>query len=310
MGKQVHDMTPNTGDVALILEGGGLRASYTAGAVVTLLVNNINFPKVYGISAGTSHAVNYISRDPRRTKVSFVDFVTYPHFGGIGTFLRGKGYFNASYLYEGIAQEVAGTDDPLAFDWDTFVKNPADVHVEAFDVDTGETVVWTKADMPTLYDMMIRVRASSSMPIAMPNTMVDGRRFADGGLGTSWGIPLEAAQRYGFTKFFIVRTQPKEYRKQPIPEGEQHLLRSALRKHPLVAQRTIERWSYYNEICDQIEALEAEGRAYVFYARDMAVSSHETDLAKLEESYRMGYAQAQSEVGAWKAFLRGAGASL
>ena len=64
------DLAINQPDVALIFEGGGMRASYTAGAVVTLLENNLNFGDVYGISAGSSHTVNYVSRDTVRTKMS------------------------------------------------------------------------------------------------------------------------------------------------------------------------------------------------------------------------------------------------
>lgn len=85
----------NVPDVALIFEGGGMRASHSAGAVVTLLERGINFGHVYGISAGSSHTVNYVSRDARRAKASFVDLVRDPHFGGIGSFLAGRGYFNA-----------------------------------------------------------------------------------------------------------------------------------------------------------------------------------------------------------------------
>ena len=45
-------LTINQPDVALIFEGGGMRNSYTAPVVVELLARNINFGRVYGISAG------------------------------------------------------------------------------------------------------------------------------------------------------------------------------------------------------------------------------------------------------------------
>ena len=48
---------PNIDDVALIFEGGGMRASYTAGVVTTLLERKLSFPKVYGISAGSEVSV-------------------------------------------------------------------------------------------------------------------------------------------------------------------------------------------------------------------------------------------------------------
>ena len=293
----------NVPDVALIFEGGGMRASYTAGAVVTLLERGINFGRVYGISAGSSHTVNYLSRDPARAKASFVDLTTDPDFGGIGTFLSGKGYFNAPHLYEGMAMDLAGTDELMAFDWETFASNRADLHIEAFDCESGETAAWTKADMPCPLDMLLRVRASSSMPVFMPKVSIDGRLYLDGGLGDSWGILLDAARADGFERFFIVRTQERGYRKHPLSGTVKRLSRLLFRRYPRVAERMIERPDRYNELIDEIARLERTGAACVFYPERMSVTSRDTDLAKLEDSYARGFAQAQAEVDGWMRWL-------
>jgi predicted patatin/cPLA2 family phospholipase len=295
----------NISDVALIFEGGGMRASYTGGAVVSLLENNLNFGKVYGISAGASHSVNYISRDAPRAKASFVDLVKDPEFGGMKTFLKGEGYFNAHHLYEGIAEDLAGTDELFAFDWDAFCANPADIHIEAFDWDSAETVAWTKKDMPTMRDMMLRVRASSTMPIFMPPLTIDGHTYMDGGLGSSWGIPLEAAKRDGFKRFFIVRTQEKTYRKKPISPAVQRVFKSAFHDHPAIWQRTIERPSHYNNLCREIERLEEQGVAYVFYPEHMQLTNRTTNFDLLQAAFDEGYAQAQRELPQWKEWLFG-----
>ena len=39
----MESLTVNIPDVALVIEGGGMRASYTAGAVVTLLEREMRF---------------------------------------------------------------------------------------------------------------------------------------------------------------------------------------------------------------------------------------------------------------------------
>lgn len=158
---------------------------------------------------------------------------------------------------------MAGTDEVMAFDFETFLANKAEVHIEGFDWETGETVAWTKADMPTMLDMMLRVRASSTMPLFMPPTTIDGRTYMDGGMGTSWGICLDAARRDGFERFFIVRTQPRGYRKKLLGALPRAVFRAAFRNHPLVAERTIERPSRYNVLCDEVERLEREGFACV-----------------------------------------------
>ena len=227
-----------------------MRASYTAGVVTTLLERKLSFPKVYGISAGASHTVNYVSRDIERSRASFTDLVRDPEFGGVGSFLSGRGFFNAHHLYEGIAEDLTGTDEVMAFDFETFLANKAEVHIEGFDWETGETVAWTKADMPTMLDMMLRVRASSTMPLFMPPTTIDGRTYMDGGMGTSWGICLDAARRDGFERFFIVRTQPRGYRKKPLGALPRAVFRAAFRNAPsrghLAITPCATRWSGSN----------------------------------------------------------------
>lgn len=285
----------NQPDVALIFEGGGMRNSYTAGMVVELLARNLNFGRVYGISAGSSHTVNYLVRDAARARASFVELVQYPRFGGWGSFLRGEGYFNGPYLYEELI-ETAPADDPMSLDWDTFRANPADLHIEAMDWDTGETVAFTKADMKTAHDVGVMVRASSTMPIFMPPTTIDGRTYMDGGMGDSWGILLNAARADGFERFCIIRTQPRGYRKRPMSRAAQALFRAAFRAHPIVAERTIARWQPYNELCDEIEHLEEAAAAWVFYPDTMDVTNKTTDYDALVRSYETGLAQAQRDI--------------
>lgn len=288
-------MDINIPDVALVFEGGGMRASYTAGFAVMLLENGLNFPKAYGISAGASHAVNYLSRDAARTKASFVDLVNDPQFGGWRSFLRGEGYFNAHHLYEGIICERRFPDEPMGFDFATFAANPADCHIEAFDWENGETIAWTKADMLTPFDAGVRVRASSTMPIFMPPTPVEGRIFMDGGMGSSWGVCLDAALADGFQRLVVVRTQERAYRKKEMGAAAQAAFRALFRKHPLVAENTIERWRHYNQLLDRIDALEAEGRAFVFAPERMDITNRETDFATLQATYERGYNQANRE---------------
>ena len=294
-----EQLANNVFDTALIFEGGGMRVSYTCAVANVLLENGIYFDNVYGLSAGASNTVNYVSRDIYRTRRSFVELVCDPEFGGINTLLQHKGYFSAEHIYQ-----IAGLPgEYLPFDFETFCANPAKVTIESFNRDTGESVYWTKDDMPTLADLMIRVRASSTLPIIMPPPKIDGSYYYDGGLGEGAGFLLPRAKRDGFTRFFIIRTQPKGFRKQ-IPVGPMSsITNTTLWGRPHVTQALKDRWWKYNAICDEIQQLEREGKAYVFYARDMAVSSGETNFYKLAKSYDAGYAQATEELPAMKAFL-------
>ena len=284
-------------DTALIFEGGGMRASYTAGALVTLLEEGIEFLDVYGISAGSSHTVNYISKDIWRSKVSFVDFMAGPGVAGWSQFLRGRGYFYAEYIYE----IACMPGERLVFDFEAFLNNPARPHIESLERDTGRTAYWGKDEMRTLPELMRRVRASSSMPFFMPPVKIDGQTYVDGGLGDSWGIPLAQAKRDGYKKFFIVRTQERGYRKQP--DRTPFPVKALFHSHKILEERMLTRHERYNDLLDEIDALEEKGGAYVFCPATMLVKSTTVDGALLQESYRLGYEQARGELSAWRNFL-------
>lgn len=287
-------------DTVLMLEGGGMRASYTAGAVSVLMEQNITFDYVCGISAGSSHTVNYLSGDVFRTRASFVDFVTDPQFGGMKTFLEGKGMFSAHWIYE-----VAGLPDgALPFDFDAFEKNPTPCAIQAFDRDTGEDVVWHREDMATLHDLMVRVRASSTLPLVMPPVTIDGRVYYDGGLGVGGGLPLQMALDSGCSRIFAVLTRPKGFRR-PWPDigRAARLTAERYRKYPHVREALLTRNERYNAEIDRLEQMAEEGKAYIVYADKMAVENSTTDVAKLRASYFDGYDQAQRELPRWIEWL-------
>ncbi|MDW7669492.1 MAG: patatin family protein [Bacillota bacterium] len=285
----------NIKNAALIFEGGGMRASYTAGILNTLLENGIYFDYVAGISAGSSHTVNYISRDMERAKKSFVDFVKDPNFGGWKSFIKGEGLFRAKYIYE----EACLEDAFLPFDFETFQKNPADLRIGAFNRKTGRQKYFTKDDIKNISDLMKIVRCSSSMPFFMPPTYFKDEYYVDGGI--AGGIPLDIAIEDGYDKFFVVLTREEGYRKEP--KKNMKFMKILYRKYPYLLKAMEKRHIVYNETMERLRALEKEGKAYLVYPKIMPVDYKETDYEKLERSYKLGYNQGKKEVDNWKEFL-------
>ena len=149
--------------------------------------------------------------------------------------------------------------------------------------------------------LMRKVRASSTMPILMPMPVIDGEHYVDGALGTSGGIALDAAKADGYARFFVVTTRPRGYRKKP--EKRPGLYRRYFREYPAVADAILNRWRHYNDTLDELEALEAAGRAYVFRPVDMRIGNSEKRLDRLDAAFHAGRMQAAGEVGRWKEFL-------
>ncbi len=293
----VEPLTNNIDDVALIFEGGGMRGAYTAAVVQTLLAEQLYFDWVAGISAGSSHLANYVSRDPWRAKASFVEFAADPQIGNWWTFLQGKGMFNAEYIYENTS--APGQVLPLQFD--RFLANPAQVRIGTFQADTGATVYWTKDDTPTLMDLVRRVRSSSTMPLLMPMVHLDGHVYVDGALGPGGGIALDAAKADGFTKFFVVLTQERGYVKKPA--SGQVVFNSYFRRYPFAAEALRQRHLNYNRTREELFDLEASGQAYVFAPDTMPIANGTKNVAQLQAAFDLGAAQAQREVPVWREFL-------
>lgn len=290
-------LTSNVDDVALIFEGGGMRVSYTAAVVAALLQAGIHFDWVAGISAGSSNTVNYLSRDAARARRSFVDFAADPQFGDLRTMIRGQGLFNSHYIYR-----VSGLPgETLAYDFDTFQANPARMNLGVFEADTGRSFYWTRDDIKTIDDLMVRVQSSSTLPFFMPLVEIGDHIYVDGALGPSGGIALEAARAAGFEKFLVVLTRPREYVKPPMRITR--MMRQYFRRYPAIIDALRDRATNYNRTRAELLELEAAGAAQVFFPTGYTVSQGEKNLARLARSFDEGADQAARELPRWREWL-------
>lgn len=287
----------NVTDTALLFEGGGMRAAYTSAVVTQLLRAGIFFDYVAGISAGASNAVNYLSRDAARARRSFVEFAADPAFGDLWSFARGDGLFNAEYIYE----RTSEPHQALPLDFATFRANPARFRIGAFQCATGRNVYWSRDDVETMRDLLVRVRASSTMPVLMPPVTIDGQVYVDGALGRSGGIPLDIARVDGYQKFFVVLTRTRDYVKGPSRAPE--FFKRRFRRYPAVADAILKRWHRYNETRRKLFELEARGLAYLFFPETMPISNGERNVAKLRQTHELGRSQARRELPRWREFL-------
>lgn len=284
-------LTNNIFDCALVFEGGGYRGAYTAGMVAVLLEQELYFDYVCGISAGTSHTLNYVSRDIPRAKLAFMGIDGAEKLGGFGSFVRGKGYFNADYMYE-----TCLFDGYCPFNWDTFAANPATVRIQAFERDTGRTVTFGREDMTDTRRLFLLARATATVPLAMNPAPVDGVTYYDGGLGEGAGIPARMAEHDGYEHMVLVTTRLAGYRKKPLPLGVRLVMKAAFGKYPHLYEAILTRNERYNAELDHVAELERTGRALVIRPDSMPISNGTLNTPKLEVAYQLGYEQALREL--------------
>ncbi len=290
-------------DTALIFEGGGMRAAYTSAVVKTLVEAKMVFPKVYGISAGSALAVFYASRDPERACATFTDAIEQKRSHSLKGMLEGRGFADLQYIFEGLSETHALDCDEWSVNFEGLMRSPTDFHIEALDAESGATKAWTRRDVRTLTDVMMRIMASCAYPLFTSEVEIDGRSYVDGGMGSSHGICLDAARADGFERFFIVRTQPRDYRMKPLSTVKRDIYSAAYTKYPKVYEALEQRPGLYNALLDEIEHLRTEGAAYVFCPDTMPISYKTMDYGKLCDAYEQGLRQCEAELPVWKAWL-------
>lgn len=285
----------NVFKTALLFEGGSMRAAYTSAVATYLLEQGVYFDNVYGVSAGSSNLVNYLSRDIWRTSTSFTEFMDDRRAGNLGTLLRGRGAFDAEFIY----QQAGQPNGSIPFDFETFKENPASCCVVSIDRDTGEDLYFTKEDMPTVDDMMVQVRASSTLPMFMPAPEIKGRVCYDGGFATGGGLPLKKIESDGFERVVAIRTRKRGYRKDDHNEWAKVYFHN----YPQMKEAALTRSQRYNEACDLLDEWEKQGRAYVFYCDDLTLSGTERDVNLLKLNFQAGYDQIRRDWNSLMSFV-------
>ena len=274
--------SPRTSGVSLLIEGGGMRGFYSAGILARLAEEGLRFPLVVGVSSGALAAASYVG--------GLFGAGREPDFEALGssptTLLSPRGLVRPR---EGLLHTDAFIDLFLDECWQGVVESPQTLCIPATDAATGNLTWWETGDFLAGPDALReRAVASASIPFVMPQAQVDGRVYADGGIRDS--IPVQRAEEAGYTRHVLLLTRPRGYVK-----GRQHLelyLRWWLRPYPALKQAMLQRHVHYNESIRRVEAIEDEGRAFVFRMDVQDLGRFEYNPDKFRATYRKGYADA------------------
>ena len=85
---RIKVMKLNLEKTGLVLEGGGMRGVFTSGVLDWMIDNNITFPYLVGVSAGSSNALSFASHQRGRAKYTFSDLQVERHYLGIHNLWR------------------------------------------------------------------------------------------------------------------------------------------------------------------------------------------------------------------------------
>lgn len=262
---------------ALVLEGGALRGVYTAGVLDILIEEGISFDAVYGVSAGSINALNFLSRQSGRFAQIALEYSNDPRYMSEENLERTGDYFGFDFLLGELSKEL------VPFDYDTFEKSPSLFYAVVTDMETGEAVFLEKSEV----DIFRAVVASSSLPLLALPKVIGGRAYMDGGF--TCPLPFERAFEDGADKVVVITTRERGYRKGPKDPAAAEKEAEHYPDAPRFVEALRRTPALYNAQLDRLETLTDAGKVFTIYPqKKVTLSGMENDPQRLQALYAEG----------------------
>lgn len=278
---------------ALVLEGGGNRGVFTAGALDFLMEKDEMFSYVIGVSAGACNAMDYLSRQPERTRNCMIVQEKKNRYIATRDALRKGRLFDMDMIFDKYPNEI------FPFDFETYFQSDADCEMVVTNCLTGEAQYLSEKNDK---DRLLAIcRASSSIPVASDMVTVDGEPCLDGGIADS--IPIIHAMEKGYRKDVVILTRQKGYRKSK-PGKSRALYLAAFKEYPAFLNTLLNRYRNYNRTLELVEKWEREGHIFVIRPEMEPVSRTEQNIEKLTDFYQHGYDVMKDRFDEMQAYLK------
>ena len=279
--------------VGLVLEGGGTRGAYTSGVLDVIMEEKLEFPVVYGVSAGACNAVSYLTGQIGRNYEIFYNYIRDERYLSVTSLYQTGSIFGFDFIFGELFHKLV----PL--DYEKFFSSPVRLRVGATDLATGQAVFYDKEEMD---DMLVPIRASSSMPFLAPIVSFKGRELLDG--GCSMSIPLEQSMVDGNRRNVVVLTRDPTYRKSARSDFPRSVLHVKYGDYPNFVQAMADRGINYNSEVELCRVEERLGNAVLVRpSKPLVVSRYEKDPERLKAIYEMGRADCVAKLPEIRAIL-------
>lgn len=276
--------------IGLVLEGGAMRAIYTAGVLDIFMEEGIWPDGLIGVSAGAIHGSVYLGNQPGRTIRYYKKYSRHKNFMSFYSLLTTGDLVGEQFCYHDLPDFL----DP--FDYDTFANSKIAYYATCTDLLTGKAIYRRCTD---LHKEMDYIRASASMPYISKIVEIDGQKLLDGGVADS--IPLKAFQQMDYDKNIVVLTQCEGYRKKP---QKPWLAKLFYKKYPRFIETLLNRHTVYNQSVLDVESAAEHGEVFLIRpSEDLKIDRMERDPARLEAQYNLGRKDALAALPALKEWM-------
>jgi serine protease len=268
----------NTG---LVLEGGGMRGVFTSGVLDAFMKYNLRFKYVVAVSAGACNGLSYMSRQPRRARISNIDMLAKYDYIGLRHLVTQGCIFNPELLYKQFPFEL------VPFDYDEYFRQSKlgevyEMVVTNCETGLAEYLTETEGNAKRLNEL---ARASSSLPYVSKIVTIDDKPLLDGGIVDS--IPVQHSIETGHETNIVICTRNKGWRDKSKDYKQPKFI---YRNYPRLRVALSHRIEAYNRQLDLIDELEEQGKILVIRPeKPVVVGRMEKDVNKLEDLYEEGF---------------------
>lgn len=183
----------------LILQGGGMRAVYSAGAVKTLTSYGLSdaFDHVIGSSAGAINAAYLLAGDGD-AKNTYTDDLTNKNFVNL---LRKEKKVDVDFLVDEVLTNRRSIDVAA------LNASPSKLHIIVTDAKTGKEVILS--DHHRFSQIYEEFRATAALPLLYDKKIsVFGQEYIDGAVANM--LPIDIAKKLGCSDIVVILTQKLE----------------------------------------------------------------------------------------------------
>lgn len=259
----------------LVLEGGGLRGAFVAGALSELARCELRFSHIFATSAAAASAAYMVAGQIERALEIWRERTHGGQLISARHLLRGRGLMDI----EGLVEVFRGE---LSLDAERVERSSTALCVAVTNCITGaaDHVAATRSNV---YELL---KATMALPVVYGRVVpVEGVPYIDGGVADA--IPLQPALALSPARLIVVTTRPNGYRKKPTRLG--HLLRYNYTRFPALWPALANRWEAYNRSITELEELERLGRVQVIRpTRALPASRMTRDRRLIVETLELG----------------------
>lgn len=257
--------------IGLILEGGAFKGTYTAGVLDTFLKYNIHIDECIASSSGALFALNYISKQPKRTYTLIREYTKNYHDIGLISYIKSGNVINDN-IYKRMLQ---------GYSIENFINSNISFYVTVTNVLNGK-VEYIKITNPS--KQIDYIKASCSMPFLSKFVKIDKKIYLDGGIKDN--IPIKKGLEMNYDKLIVILTENYNYK---MKKEHQLLGKIVYRNYPYLKQDLIDMDVTYNNTQELIKKLEQKNKIFVIKpSKNIKINKITRSTKKIDKLYNLG----------------------